>query len=105
MIYGGYVDDVKVVFRSKYENKYLVLSQIEGEDADPEIMTADKIFDMMDLRDCYDIKIDLYKINKPGNGVTPCVFKGTWHDGHDPLKMVIETEDGKELDVGYGTDH
>lgn len=83
-------------------NEYLVLYRSEGETYYVK-STADKIFDKMDMDDCYDIHLEKLWILKP-DGLKRCHFYGTWHDGNDPLRMEIRY--GKKvLDVGYGTDH
>ena len=69
------------------------------------IMSADEIFSMMDMSDCCDIRIDLWKINGYGEALTPCQFLGPWTYGpKDPLRMEIRSDDGI-VAVGYGTDH
>ena len=89
-------------------NKYLVIGKIEGEDMEPVIKTAPEIFDMMDLDDCYDIQIDLHKVD---TRIEHCTFLGSWcctnpYTGKiDRLRMEIRAENGTVLDVGYGTDH
>ena len=87
-------------------NRYLVEYKIEGEYGEPHIVYATKIFDTMDMDDCYDIKIVyLYLLTEDGREPIPCNFFGTWHNFHDPLRMEIRTEDGEVVSVGYGTDH
>ena len=85
-------------------NIFLVNQLIDGEDFSARIMTADEIFDMMDMADCYNIQIRVYILRGFEDKPKLCKFRGTWHDPSDPLKMVIEYE-GKEIAVGYGTDH
>ena len=83
-------------------NKYLVYGEAEDE-AFTEIKTAREIFDMMDMDDCYPIRITgLYLIGK--KAPVKCEFHGTWHNGKQPLLMTI-TKRGKVIDSGYGTDH
>lgn len=87
------------------KNSYLVLMRVDCGDCVAEIMTPDRIFDMMDMSDCYDIDIDVYRIIDFGFEPEPCTFYGTWSDPSDPLKMWIEGDDGTVYDVGHGTDH
>ena len=85
-------------------NQYLVEEVIESETFF-RIMKPREIFNTMDMADCYDIGVRPYLL-VPGMIPVPCVFKGTWHDGKDPLKMVIVNGiTGEVLDVGYGTNH
>ena len=85
------------------EAKFLVVGITEGEEWS-KIMTADEIFQMMDMSDCYEISIDLWKINGHGEALTECCFLGTWSNLKEPLRMEIRSEFGVEA-VGYGTDH
>lgn len=82
--------------------KYLVNELVDGEEYS-KIMTPAEIFNMMDMEDCYDIKIDLWKINGYGEALTPCQFFGKWTCG-DPQRMEIRSASGIES-VGYGTEH
>lgn len=94
--------ELKIVFREP--KQYFVNKKIEGE-CYPRVMTAIEIFNLMDMADCYDVEVDIYKVNDFGEPPTPCVFRGTWHDPSIPLKMVIEDCNGNILDIGSGTDH
>ena len=85
------------------ESKFLV-NGITEENEWSKIMTADEIFQMMDMDDCYNISIDIWKINGYGEALTECHFFGTWSFAKDPLRMEIRSENGTEA-VGYGTDH
>ena len=85
------------------ETRFLVNGITDGEEWS-EIMTADAIFSMMDMDDCVDIAIDVWKIRGYGEAPVPCSFLGTWHNLKDPLRMEIRSEDRIEA-VGYGTDH
>lgn len=82
--------------------KFLVNAISDGEEWS-KIMTAAEIFEMMDMSDCYDIDIDVWKINGWGQALTECCFLNCWHDPSDPLKMQIRWVGGME--TGYGTDH
>lgn len=68
------------------------------------IMTAAEIFDMMDMEDCYEVHIDIWKINGYGEALTECGFLGKWMFTGDPQRMEIRSDAGIE-DVGYGTEH
>lgn len=85
------------------EAKFLVVGITEGEEWS-KIMIADEIFQMMDMSDCYEISIDLWKINGYGEALTDCSFYGAWSNPKEPLRMEIRSENGVEA-VGYGTDH
>lgn len=96
------------------ENTKFLVMQYSSEFIDPDIcpdgtvakiMTANEIFKLMDMDECfpYDFQIHIWKINGIGEPLTACGFYGTWHDPSDPLKMVISF--GGERVVGYGTDH
>ena len=86
-------------------NNYLVTYDIEGENY-THIETARTIFNKMDMSDCYDISIvSLFLIRENGR-VSECVYRGTWHNGKDPLLMAIQLKrGGRVIDEGYGTDH
>ena len=86
-------------------NNYLVMMKLEGEAHEGKIMSPMKVFNMMDMSDCYDIDIDLYKVGKYGDALIHCTFHDTWSDPSDPLKMWISGDDGVIYDVGYGSDH
>ena len=88
------------------EKVYLVNAVSEGEEWS-RIMSADEIFRMMDMDDCYDISIDIWRINGYGEALTECQFLGTWvAGGHkDPLRMEIRSVDKGVEAFGYGTDH
>ena len=84
--------------------KFLVNGITEGEEWS-KIMTAAEIFDMMDMEDCYEVHIDIWKINGYGEALTECCFLGKWCFGpKDPQRMEIRSDDGIE-EVGYGTEH
>lgn len=85
-------------------SKYLVVG-VFGEDDEEfsRVMTADEIFGMMDMSDCFPISINVRKIRGYGEAPAECSFCGKWHDIDDPLKMAI-VGDGEKV-VGYGTDH
>ena len=86
------------------EVKFLVVAVSEDEEWS-KIMTADEIFAMMDMSDCFDIHINIWRINGFGEALTECCFLGTWcADMKDPLRMEIRADDGI-VAVGYGTDH
>lgn len=95
-------------------NKYLVTYKIEGMLCEPHIEYVNKIFDTMDMDDCYDIQIVRLRLLKTpteedirnGNDLPECEFWGSWHDMKDPLKMIITDVKTREVyDTGYGTDH
>lgn len=91
----------------KSEAKYLVCGVYGCDDSEfAEIMDANKIFKMMDMEDCSDVRIDLWKINGRGEALTECQFLGKWvAGGHkDPQRMEIRSDAGIEA-VGYGTEH
>lgn len=83
--------------------RFLVIAIDDSGEEWTKIMTADEIFNLMDMADCYGLSIDIWKINGFGEALTECSFLGCWHDGSDPLKMCIIGDGVKE--VGYGTDH
>lgn len=85
--------------------RYLMVGEWETEGDDVRLMTADEIFRMMDMADCFpeEFHFDLWRVNGRGEALTECSFAGKWHDPSDPLKMVIVG--GGEKEVGYGTDH
>lgn len=86
-------------------NKYLVIYQDDDELMDPLIHTAAKIFDRMDMSDCYHIRI-LRLVLIKGTKLIHCRFLNTWHNPKDPLRMEIRDMITDEVyDVGYGTDH
>lgn len=92
-------------FVATNNHKYVVIYEIEGEICDPEVVTASQIFDKMDLSDCYDISVKRLLL-ADGAKLIGCRFRGTWHNGKDPLKMQIENViTGEVYDVGYGSDH
>lgn len=84
-------------------NLYLVQQLIDDEES-CSIMTAGQIFDMMDLEDCYDIRIDLFRIRGYSETPEECQFHGKWSDLRDPQKMWISCG-GKILDKGWGREH
>ena len=89
----------------KKTNKYLVIYEMDGEIAEPVIETAVKIFDKMDMDDCYDIQI-MRLVLIDGIKFHYCSFFNTWHDPKDPLRMEIKNMVTNEVyDIGYGTDH
>ena len=85
-------------------SKFVVIYKYDDGYGDPEVTTAGKIFNNMDMSDCYDIEIaSLYAVNGPE--LTKCEFYGTWSTP-EPLRMEIrDAETGDVLAVGYGTDH
>ena len=87
--------------------KFLVVYEIDGEETEPKIETDLRIFDVMDMDDCYDISIKyLYYLKENPFELIRCIFRGSWHDGHAPLKMAIVSEtDNEIISIGYGTDH
>ena len=86
------------------EAQFLVIGITEGEEWS-KVMSADEIFQMMDMQDCAQIDIDVWKINGYGEALSECQFLGVWSFGaKDPLRMEIRSMDGIEA-VGYGTDH
>ena len=93
-----------VMFVAGKQHNYFVIYMFD-EDFSPVIETGHEIFDRMDLSDCYPIEIrQLFLID--GDQLRACKFRGTWHDGKDPLKMQIENViTGEVYDVGYGSDH
>ena len=84
-------------------NQYLVEKRIYDESYF-KIMSANEIFNLMDMEDCYYLEIYLYLLVH-GMPPVPCKFRGIWDGSDDPLKMVIESATGEIIDVGYGTDH
>lgn len=84
------------------EYKYLVIGITEGEEWS-KVMSAAEIFNMMNTADCYDIEIDVWRINGYGQALSECSFCGKWHDSKDPQKMVIIGDGIRE--TGYGTEH
>lgn len=85
------------------EKKFLVNGMTEGEEWS-KIMTAREIFEHMNMSDCYDIKMDIWKINGYGEALTECGFMGKWMFKGDPQRMEIRSDEGIEA-VGYGTEH
>lgn len=116
-VYEGTYTNCREVARDRYnwtydgnelmvgvvDNKYLVISLSDG-CSDARIMTATEIFKMMDMDDCYDIHIDIYRIPLFGDFPKRCTFKGTWHNPDKPLLMEICIRD-VVLDRGWGMDH
>ena len=88
------------------ERKYLVNGVTEDSEWS-EIMSAEQIFSMMDMSDCIDISIDIWRINGYGEALVECQFLGPWVAGgaKDPLRMEIRSADRGVEAVGYGTDH
>lgn len=82
---------------------YLVQGIMEDEEF-ASLMTAKEIFDMMDMDDCYQVRIEIWRLDGIGSEPEKCGFCGTWHDWKDPLKMKIVCN-GETLEVGWGTDH
>ena len=82
---------------------FVVQRIIEGEHVAPKVMSASEIFDMMDMADCYDIQIVIWKFDDFGKEPKRCEFLGVWSNAKDPLRMVIVCEN--KVWVGYGTDH
>ena len=68
------------------------------------VMSPLELIRRVDMQDCTDEMLEAYDISEFGK-VKPLVIKGTWHDPKDSLKIVIETEDGKVVAEGRGTDH
>lgn len=95
---------VKFVKREDLEKSYLVKCLSDG-DSWFKVMSANEIFDMMDMSDCYDIEIHIFRIGDFYEPIEPCTFHGAWSDLDDPLKMWITDCEGEILSVGYGTDH
>lgn len=86
-------------------SKFLVNELTEGTEWS-RIMTAAEIFQLMDMEDCGDISIDIWKINGYGEALTECGFLGKWSPWlKDPQRMEIRTLDGQTIEVGYGTEH
>ena len=85
------------------EAKFLVNAISEGSEWS-KIMTGDEIFRMMDMEDCYDISIDVWKIKGYGEAPVACSFLGKWFNSKDPQRMEIRSEHGVEA-VGYGVEH
>lgn len=91
--------------------RYLVTYKIEGELKDPQIYTSNKIFNTMDMDDCYDVEVDRIYLISAANAPIECKFKGTWcckdEDGRwDALRMeIVDKETGEVYSVGRGTDH
>lgn len=83
--------------------KYLVNGITEDTEWS-KIMTAAEIFDLMDMSDCYQVDIDIWKINGYGEALTECGFIGKWMFKGDPQRMEIRAMDGA-IEVGYGTEH
>ena len=67
------------------------------------VMTAAELFNMMDMADCSDIDIVVWKINSYTEALSECSFIPMCWDMADPLKMEIRWNGGGI--IGYGTDH
>ena len=103
-IYHKYDTHIHTKKGNHMTQQFLVQGVTEGEPF-ARIMSPAEIFNMMDLSDCYDIKIDLYLINKFGEELTHCKFFNTWSNPEDPLLMWIQTDAGEVINQDYGTDH
>ena len=99
---GKYPNDFPVT-----GNRYLMITKDIDGDSYARIVFPVEIFDIWDMRDCYDDNsvYEIYLIRTDGKQPTRCEVFGTWHNFGDPLRMEIRTSRGKVLDVGYGTDH
>lgn len=97
--------------KEEEKHSYLVIKKLGPDGMDEkaheyaQIMSAAEIFDEMDMSDCFDIEIDVYRIRPFGKRPEHCRFLGKWHDHDSPLKMKIVSSRGRTLDTGYGTDH
>lgn len=93
---------------SEANNQYLVIfSDNYGELMQPQISTANEIFNTMDMSDCHGTTIKRMWLIV-GCKLAECRFRGKWHDPKEPLKMVIEAmypAPPLPYDIGYGTDH
>ena len=97
--------------RERKRNSYLVVKKLGPDGPDgtvleyAQVMSAGEIFSEMDMSDCFNIEIDVYRIRPFGKRPEHCRFLGKWHDHDDPEKMEIVGSRGRTLDTGYGTDH
>ena len=95
----------RIIESALYGTRFLVVGITEGEEWS-RIMSADEIFAKMDMADCCEEAIDIWKINGYGEALTCCQFLGKWVAGgaEEPQRMEIRSENGIEA-IGYGEEH
>lgn len=73
------------------ERKYLILYRLHGENQEPAVTTAPKIFSLMATYDTApgEIDIDIYLLGEYGQRPTRCVFFGKGSRADDPNGMSI----------------
>lgn len=98
--------ETEEIMMTAQNNQFLVqcLDSFTGETW-ASFKTAKQLIDFVDLDDCYDFVYSVYDASSKFGEIKPLVVKGCWHDFRDPLKIVIEDEDGNVVLVGYGSDH
>lgn len=86
--------------------RLLVFYRFDGEPEPPTLETPAEIFRKMDMDDCYPIMIDaIMRVQSPGDA-RRLLFRGTWHDGRDPLRMeIVDAETLETLATAWGSDH
>lgn len=91
----------------KANNPEIFLTQIKIPD-DPEtyseLLTANEIIGRIDMHDCYDEDLEIFRINEFGK-VERLLWYGTWHKFDDPLLIKVVDSNDKVVFFGYGTDH
>lgn len=87
-------------------NRYLYITRWD-EDEFADVVTAAKIFEDLDIEDCFPAGFSREAYLLKGYSKRPerVQILGTWHDPKDPLKMEIVSSRGKVLDVAWGHDH
>ena len=83
--------------------KYLmVVETYDGEYA--EMVTPHEVIDHIDMQDCTDESIEVYRVNY---GKTPEKLNvcGCWHDFDNPLYIKVTDAEGNIVFDGWGTDH
>ena len=82
--------------------KYLmVVRTYDGEYAEME--TEHAIIDHIDMQDCSDEEIKVYRVNF--DGVEELEVHGCWHDFDNPLYIKVTDSNGEIVFDGFGTDH
>ena len=84
-------------------NTYLLQIQIDGE-VFACIRTKAEIIDRIDMLDCTDEELKVYKVDVFGC-VEPLEIYGCWHNPKEPLYIKVVDTKGNIVFDGYGTDH
>lgn len=84
--------------------KYLMIVMCDDGGEYAEMVTTHAIIDHIDMQDCTNEEIEVYRIEYGAQPIRLNVY-GCWHNMDDPLYIKVTDDNGEIEFDGYGTDH